>query len=345
MKRPLRLCVSAMFLVLMLTSCSFPGSSRPAVSAAAADATATTVPSPTIPAPTAVQHQTVPPDALPEERIGHAGDQDSSTTASQKHPPGGDRFTFGQFERPFNANSMDVYYPYLDIQETLYYLDETWFYAVITLKDLDENQSLSGKYAVEIDTDVDSRGDLLVLSEHPASNEWSTAGVSVWADRNKDIGGRVPYIADDQTVTSDGYETLLFDETHGDDPDLAWARLAPDDPKTVQLAVKRSLLNGDDSFLTGAWAGGAILDPSKFDINDHVTHEAAGEAMPDLEYYYPIKDVSQLDNACRVAVGFQPTGSEPGLCPLPPSEHSPCPQENNVCVNFGAQTICVCSRP
>lgn len=342
MKRPLRTLGFMLAVLLGILACALPGSSGPAPTAPTADQ-ATSASNPISAAPTAVQHQTVPPDALPEQRASHAGDQDSSTTADQKHPPGGDRFTFGQFERPFNANTMDVYYPYLDIQDTIYYLDDTWFYAAITLHDLDQNQSLPGKYAVEIDTDLDGRGDWLLLAEKPSSRTWSTSGVSVWADRNKSVGGQVPVTADKQVSTDDGYESLVFDETHGDDPDLAWARLAPNDPKTVQLAVKRSLLGGD-TFLTGAWAGGAILDPSMFDINDHVSHEKAGEAMPDLEYYYPIKDVSQLDNACRVAIGFQPTGSEPGLCPVP-KDKTPCPQQYLVCYDFGAQTVCVCAKP
>jgi hypothetical protein len=33
-----------------------------------------------------------------------------------------------------------------------------------------------------------------------------------------------------------------------------------------------------------------------------------------LEFYYPIKAVHEIDNSCRMAVGFQPTGLEPGLC-------------------------------
>src|SRR5690348_3871409 len=48
------------------------------------------------------QHQVIPV-GLPVDRSSHAGDYDSSTTAAQKVAAGGDRFTFGRFERPFNA--------------------------------------------------------------------------------------------------------------------------------------------------------------------------------------------------------------------------------------------------
>src|SRR3990170_1088898 len=48
-----------------------------------------------------IQHLVIPID-LPAERSSHAGDYDSSTTAGKKVAAGGDRFTFGRFERPFN---------------------------------------------------------------------------------------------------------------------------------------------------------------------------------------------------------------------------------------------------
>jgi hypothetical protein len=34
-------------------------------------------------------------------------------------------------------------------------------------------------------------------------------------------------------------------------------------------------------------------------------------------HYYPIKALAEVDNTCRWAVGFTPTGSEPGICPVP----------------------------
>ena len=61
------------------------------------------------------------------------------------------------------------------------------------------------------------------------------------------------------------------------------------------------------------WAGSS-LDPAIFDINDHFTHEQAGAADRGFEIYYPIKGVSEIDNTCRIAIGFEPTGNEPGSC-------------------------------
>ena len=64
------------------------------------------------------------------------------------------------------------------------------------------------------------------------------------------------------------------------------------------------------------WAGTTLLDPKLFDLNDHFTQEQAGAADPGLELYYPIKAIYEIDNSCRMAVGFKPTGKEPGLCEI-----------------------------
>ncbi len=263
----------------------------------------------------AIQHVTVP-GSLPAEPGTHAGDQDSSSTADQRRAPGGDRFTFGQFERPFNTQSMDVYYPYLDIQDTYVGQDDQWVYAVITVKGTDAGGGLPGTYAVELDLDLDGRGDFFILVFNPASTDWSTDRVQVWTDTNEDVGGTSVINADNSGVHGDGFETLVFDQGRGDDPDLAWARVSPDDPNTIHIAVKQSLLAGDTAFLAGAWAGNSVLDNALFDLNDAFTHEQAGAALVELEYYYPIKGLAELDNACRVSVGFEPTGLEPGICGL-----------------------------
>jgi hypothetical protein len=259
-----------------------------------------------------VQHQATP-GQLPGQRSSHAGDQDSSPMADKKRAPGGDRFTFDQFERPFNAETMDVYFPYLDIQDVSVYQDDSWVYAVLTLKATDANGALPGRYAVELDLNADGRGEWLLLVEHPASADWSTDGVKLWTDRNGDVGGDIVGKSDKAVTDGDGYETLVL-PLAGSDPDAAWARIPREDPHTVQLAVKQSLLGGDHAYLAGMWTGNEDLNPALFDLSDHFTHEQAGAALPELEYYYPIKQLSELDNTCRMAVGFEPTGNEPGLC-------------------------------
>ncbi len=293
-------------------------------------------------APT-IQHQNIPGE-LPLERAGYVGDQDSSTTAEQNRAPGGDRFTFNRFERPFNAESMDVYFPYLDILESSIYQDETWVFAVIKLKGQSEQGSLPGKYAMELDMDLDGGGDWLVLVDAPASAEWSVSGVKVWFDENNDVGGTDTMYTDNPPTTGNGYEKLVFDQGVGDDPDTTWTRISPIDPASIQFAIKRSLFAGDTSFMANAWAGTGDLDPALFDLSDSFTHDRAGTSLVELPIFYPIKELSELDNACRMPVGFAATGNEPGLCPIAPvqpEQPTGC-QGQTVCFIFGNQTVCYC---
>jgi hypothetical protein len=263
--------------------------------------------------PPPIEHKDIPV-SLPQTRLNHAGDYDASVTAPNKHVNGGDRFTFGQFERPFNADTMDIYFPYLDIQDTLVYQDDSWIFALITLKGPDASDLLAGNYGVELDTDRNGKGDWLIIAAAPAGTDWTTDGVQVFRDADQSVGAASAMFTD-KTGAGNGFEDLVFDQGQGDDPDAAWVRISPEDANTVQIAIKRSAVGNAEAFLIGMWAGNASLDPSKFDLNDSFTHEAAGEADPGYEVYYPIKAVAELDNSCRMAVGFVPTGQEPGLCP------------------------------
>jgi len=263
--------------------------------------------------PTAITHTVIPID-LPAERTNNAGDQDSSKTAKNKEANGGDRFTYGEFERPFNATTMDVYFPDLDVLDTETYQDDTWIFGSITLNARDPNNQFSGKYGLELDFDLDGRGDWLILVAKPSSTDWSVDGVQVWQDTNKDVGGSTPMFSDNNLSTGDGYDAKVFDGGQGNDPDAAWARILPTNPLVVQLAVKRSLFGDDHKYLANLWAGHDALSPALFDFNDHMTHEQAGAAIRGFEIFYPIKGLSELDNTCKVAVGFAPSGNEPGLC-------------------------------
>jgi hypothetical protein len=120
--------------------------------------------------------------------------------------------------------------------------------------------------------------------------------------------------SDENVTAGDGFETLSFDAGLGDDPDAAWVRISPAAPTTIEFAVKLAAIGSPQSFMVGMWAGNVLLDPALFDINDRFTHEQAGSSDSTLEYFYPLKEVSELDNTCRMAVGFAPNGSEPGIC-------------------------------
>ncbi len=260
------------------------------------------------------------PVSLPDKRANQAGDPDSSPFATKKLVSSGEKFVRGLYERPFNAITMDTYFPYLDIIDTQGFKDDTWGFATITMSGTDANGKLPGKYGVELDLNRDGRGEWLILVTNPASTDWTTQGVQAWNDANGDVGGGVPTVADEDPA-GDGYEALVFDQGKGDKLDGARVRVSAEDPRTITIAFKLSLIGDPDSFAMGAWAGAASLDPSLFDLNDHMTHIEAGSPLPDL-YVYPLKKLAEIDNTCRMAIGFVPTGKEPGLCETILNDHS-----------------------
>ena len=309
-----RLFIINFVIVILLSACNFPGS-EPTPERVAETPTLRPV---ATSAEVSILHQTRPHE-LPTERSGHAGDHDSSTTASKKEAAGGDRHTFGIFERPFNANTMDIYFEKLDIVDTFVFQDDIWIYGQIILKGSDADNLIISKYAMELDLDIDGKGDYLIvatvdIAADPSSTEWTVAGVQVFWDQNKDVGDKSAMYTDENAKDGDGFEVEVFNSGKGNDPDSAWMRVTGGSGPTVEIAVKRSLLGNPDKYLIGMWAGTILLDPLLYDHNDHFTHEEAGAADRGLPIFYPINFVYELDNACRMAVGFSPTGNEPGLC-------------------------------
>jgi hypothetical protein len=202
----------------------------------------------------------------------------------------------------------------LDLQKISMSTDNTFFYFSLDLLDVNiGTKTLDGDYGIEFDLDRDGRGDYLLYSfVQPVSSTWDSSGVALFTDVNINVGSTRPLLSDPVSQT-DGYETELWPGKPITDPDGAWLRLAPGSATTVQLAVKRSLLGNPVSFLWGAWADGELKAPYRFDYNDFFTEAEAGSPYT-TSINYPIKKVAQMDNTCREAWGFKPTGKEPGLC-------------------------------
>ena len=83
-----------------------------------------------------------------------------------------------------------------------------------------------------------------------------------------------------------------------------------------------------------------------FDYNDHMTHAQAGDPNQGYPQVYPIKALAEIDNTCRLAMGFVPTSTVPGLCEAPQIQHTggggQCPQgQTYVCGGIAAYT-CGC---
>jgi hypothetical protein len=245
---------------------------------------------------------------------------------------------------------MDTYFPELDILLATLHMDDTWIYLTLDLAGTDTNGRFSGRYALEVDTNRDGRGNFLIVAENVDATEWSVAGVQVWEDADGSVGGIIPVLSDKSKASHNGYESLLFDAGKGDDTDLAWARLTPSEPAGVQIAVKRSLLSSE-AFLWGGWAGRDALNPSLFDLNDFYSIEEAGSALAD-SIFYPIKLLSEVDNTCRQPVGFAATGNEYGLCPRNVTPGSESDTEPSVCTRppdcpatNWLQSECACVYP
>jgi len=333
-KKSTRFVWALLMLVLTILACTATG--QPA----AAPTTNSSPPTSIGPSPAA---QGVSPADLPSQRLDQASDINSSSMATAKGVSGGDVFVNGFYERPFNANTMDKYFPYIDIINTQGFKDNTWGYATITMAGTDQDGHLSAEYAVELDLNKDGRGDWLVRASNPASTTWTTQGVQAWKDTDGDVGGVIPMVADNKPSGGDGYETLVFDEGKGSLTDGAWVRISSNDPKTVQIAFKLSMLGNPTSFAMGAWAG-ANIDPSQFDYNDHMTHAQAGDPNQGYPQVYPIKALAEIDNTCRLAIGFVPTSTVPGLCEVPQSQHGPsqCPSGQTYSCYAGTTLICGC---
>lgn len=256
----------------------------------------------------------ITPGEPPNHYTNYVIDRDSSSTAPQRAANGGENFDTNLYERPFNATTMDIYYPDLDIKEAGIDPTGTWIYAEIEFVDVNPQGGMNGNYGIELDLDVDGRGDWLILASKPQAN-WSTEGVRVWQDTNNDIGNDYPSRAD-HPAKGDGYDLLYFDQGNNPDPDIAWARVSPQNPKLIQIAFKPSLIASDNYFMWGAWADQGVFNPAFYDYNDHFTHTEAGSPLPGLNKYYPLKALFEVDNTCREAYGFILTGDEPGACPV-----------------------------
>ena len=255
-----------------------------------------------------IAHTTLPgePGKVEEE----ISDSRSSETASQKHAPAfSDKHEYNIFERPFTPRDMN-YRPDVDIQKAEITTDGVFYYVTIYLEAVDTASGAA--YAVELDTDKDGRGDYLVWTYVPQVQEWKIDGVSVMADINNDVGAKVA-LRTDAPTTGTGYDTLLFSAMDYSDPDTAWSRLAPGNPKAVQIAFKKDFLDNKSSFLWSVWADGGLMDPARFDYNDFFTLEEAGSPLEDNDHY-PVLGIHTVDNTCRMGFGSVLTGSEPGLC-------------------------------
>lgn len=284
-----------------------------AISPAAVD-TPSDIPEPavkSVPAATqAVSHAIAP--SSPSSTGVYVYDVVSEDTAPEGRAPYGDSYNINRLERPFTREM--VYMPYLDIVTFAVAKDSTWWYVTVRMVGQQTASQSPFHYGVELDLDHDGFGDYLITAETPITPDWDTSGVHIFADNNHDTSG-ISAETSDAPLNTDGYETQIFNGGLGDaDPDLAWVRTVGGDRPTIQFAFKRSW--SGSQFMLGVVVDAGPQDPGKMDYVDHFTLQEAGSPVRDNSNY-PLKALAAVDNCCREAYGFQPTGYEPQLCPRP----------------------------
>jgi hypothetical protein len=247
----------------------------------------------------------------------------SQDTAPEKRAPYGDSYNINRLERPFQQDM--TYVPDMDIVTFSLSEDETWIYISIELVGTNPNNDLGIHYGVEIDNDADGFGDTIVWAKPPYISDWTNDNVMVLKDTNHDTAGLSPGFSD-APLDTNGYDTALFDLENNikDDPDLAWVRSDAGLKATIQFAFKKSLTDG--SFMLGVLADSGLRNVEKLDYVDRFLAEDAGSPVRDNKYY-PLGELYLVDNTCREAFGFKPTGYEPQLCPPPektPAEQTGC---------------------
>jgi hypothetical protein len=248
-------------------------------------------------------------------------DTTSSLKASEKRATTGDNFLRNLYERPFTSKTM-IYLPYVDILTASIAKDDNFFYFKIKLAGLDpKTNSLTADYAIEFDLNKDGRGDYLIWVKNPAK-DWSAEGVSSYADPNSDVGGNVP-ISSDAGFKGDGYEKVVAVSADN----TSFARISPDDPTVVEIAINLKILGNPTELLWGAWADAGLRDPLKFDYNDVFGPTQAGSPIKG-NADYPLDALFSVDNTCRALYGFTTSSNIPGMCTS--VQPKPAPQQPSI---------------
>jgi hypothetical protein len=208
------------------------------------------------------------------------------------------------------------YLPFIDLSKILMTrVDPNWVYVKLFMAaPVADGKDSKPLYGIEMDTDLDNRGEFLLFTGIPTGTEWSTEGVMIMSNSDNNMGGSKPVLPDTSIAEGKGYDTEVFNAGKGDDPNLAWARVSPDDPKCIDIAFKSSFIGGaKGKFIWLSWALVGMQDLTKFEFNDHFTKADAGSPLKEDKDLYPIKGIWGVDNTPRIPSGFEPGGLMPGL--------------------------------
>lgn len=327
MNRAFDIFCSTFFLVALL-SVTFSGCNYP--SAPVPTPEPTSVPPTRLPTIAPTEEPTAPPTSqphilIPFKSTGKAQtihDQVDKDYASQKRAYGGDEYRVGRFERPFDRKM--EYMGYLDIvKSTMIRSDPGFIFVTIQVADaVTTAKEKPAYYGLELDLNLDGRNLYMIRGSRPLTEEWTVDGVDVW----KSTLSEQPPSASGSGIPVTG--TVGFDKSillagKGDDIDLAWIRLSPGVPDTVEIAFKNSLIGGEKGkFIWRPFTDGVPFTPDLYDLQNSYTLEQAGSPIIGVKDY-PLKEVFAVDNTCRVASGYEATGREQGICQQPPAPEKP----------------------
>ena len=287
----------------------------------------------TIPLPPPPEHVDFPDGAIfyDIQRVSECQSGGSRVEGEPVHVGTGcDIWAQNMLERPLDISLVN-YNPNLDIVEQEFGNYEGWFYARMLLyHEPYKAVDLNNTYGIEIDLDIDSDGDLLILVTNPQSlapTEWSTERVSVWQDHDDDVGGVTPVLADDEPFSGTGYEVKLFENGYGEDPDLAWARISPGADHGVEFAFKDALIGEKGTFQWWMWASKKAFLPRMFDYVDSMQNDDTYEVDVSCRWLFGIPP-QDLPNICPYykPPPERPPGDSPGRCVCPP-----CPGPDQQC--------------
>lgn len=297
---------AGILVLLMLQGCNLPGTVSPTETVSPPTEAPATELVPVV--PTEIQHQTIPVSAPLAKPYP---DVTSRDTAPEQRAPYGDSFDINRLERPFTQDM--TYIPDMDIASFSISDDGEFYFISIELVGKDPNNAAGIQYAVELDTNLDSFGDLLIVANPPFSEEWTAENIKIYTDTNRDSAGNSASRSD-APFSGNGYDTLVHDivEGVGDDIDLAWVRINADPQSTVQIAFKKSFAGG--SFLYSVIADSGLKDIARLDYVDYFTEKEAGSPIRSNPNY-PLNALYAVDNTCYQVFGFKPSGYEPKICP------------------------------
>ena len=228
--------------------------------------------------------------------------------------PGCDSWQINRYERPFNAGPQDQYYPDLDILSASLGQSQYWYYVRLEIFDVAEESGwLDGLYGLELDLDLDGRGDVLITAElldQENISEWNNAGVQAWRDTDNDVGNEIP-MHPDHAINTSGYDEASLDPRVSSED--IWVRAILGKPSFVEIAFKPELIDDDPDFKWWAWVDEGVANPSGYDYHDLLRRDQAGDVYISAPFF-PAREIFSVDNTCAAVWGMTPPPDDPSLC-------------------------------